>query len=191
MAYLNPNELASLGLKSCGQDVKISEWARIYNPTNISIGNNVRIDDFCILSAGEGGIELGSHIHIAAYSSLIGNELIYISDYCGLSGRVSIYSSSDDYSGEYLTNPVIPEHLTNVNHAPVHLEPHCIIGCSSVILPGVTIGEGVAVGALSQVRSSLERFYIYSGNPLRKISPRSKEMLNLKAQHIYKKGDKK
>jgi len=191
MAYLNLNELSSLGLKTCGHDVKISEWARIYNPANISIGNNVRIDDFCILSAGDGGIELGSHIHIAAYSSLIGNALISISDYCGLSGRVSIYSSSDDYSGEYLTNPVVPSHLTNVNHAPVHLEPHCIIGCGSVILPGVIIGEGAAVGALSHVRGRLEEFYIYSGNPLRKISPRSKAMIKLKAQHIYNSGDKK
>jgi galactoside O-acetyltransferase len=190
MAYLDSNQLASLGLKSFGQDVKISEWARLYNPANIIIGNNVRIDDFCILSAGDGGIELGSHIHIGAYSSIIGNELIVISDYCGLSSRVSIYSSSDDYSGQYLTNPVVPGYLTNVKHAPVQIAPHCIIGCGSVILPGVMIQKGVAVGALSLVRSQLEEFNIYSGNPLRKISARSRELINLEAQHTYPSGGK-
>lgn len=35
----------------------------------MTIGSNVRIDDFCILS---GRLEFGSYVHIAAYSALYG-----------------------------------------------------------------------------------------------------------------------
>ena len=81
---------------------------------NIVIGNNVRIDDFVVLSAGQGGIEIGNYIHIAVFSSLIGAGRIALSDFCNISSRVSIYSSSDDYTGEYMTNPMMPKILTNV-----------------------------------------------------------------------------
>lgn len=64
-SFYTEKELPSLGLKKYGRNVKISRHASIYGAQNISIGDNVRIDDFCILS---GHIELGSYIHIAAYS---------------------------------------------------------------------------------------------------------------------------
>ena len=121
-----------------------------------SIGDNVRIDDFTIISAGKSVI-IGNYVHIACYVSIIGSELIKISDFCGLSGRVSIYSSSDDYSGTFLSNPMVSETYTNVTSAPVILEKHVIVGCASVILPGLVIKEGTAIGALSLVQSSCEQ----------------------------------
>ena len=60
MSFLNDEQLKDLGLKSYGKNVIISDKASLYNAKNISIGNNVRIDDFCILSAGDGGITLKS-----------------------------------------------------------------------------------------------------------------------------------
>ncbi|MBT3210423.1 MAG: acyltransferase, partial [Planctomycetaceae bacterium] len=67
MSFYSMEELQTLGLASFGKDVKISRKASIYNPGQISIGNHVRIDDFCVLSAGEGGIEIGDYVHIAVY----------------------------------------------------------------------------------------------------------------------------
>jgi len=183
MAYLNHAKLDALGLKSYGNDVKISEWARIYNPNQISIGNNVRIDDFCILSAGDGGLELGSHIHIAAYTSIIGKSLVKLGNYCNISSRVSIYSSSDDYSGEYLTSPVVSDLFTNVTHSPVMIGSHCIIGAGTVILPGSNLGLGVAVGAMSLINGELLALNIYAGIPAKLIKPRSKNFLNHELEH--------
>ncbi|MFP1454295.1 acyltransferase [Escherichia coli] len=95
----------------------------------------MRIDDFCVFSAGKGGIYIGNYIHIAVYSSLIGSEKIVLSDYSNISSRVSIYSSNDDYSGRFMSNPMIPAEFTNVTHAPVIIGKHVIIGSGSIVLP--------------------------------------------------------
>ena len=177
MAYLTKQELEALGLASCGENVSISDKASIYNPGKISIGNNVRIDDFCVLSAGEGGIFLGNYIHIAVFCSIIGSGKIILSDYSGLSSRVSIYSSNDDYSGEYLTNPTVPSFLTGVKHDNVFIGKHVIIGSGSIVLPGVILEEGVAITALSCVNKNCAAFGIYAGN--RRIKERSCHLLDL------------
>ena len=162
-----------------GKNVRISTKASFYGVAKISLGDNVRIDDFCVLSAGEGGISIGSHVHIAVYSSLIGAGKIIINDFCNISSRVAIYSSSDDYSGEYLTNPTINSQFTNVEHAPVTLCKHVIVGAGCVILPGVALADGVAVGALALVNRDLQPWGIYAGQPAKYIKPRSKNLLNL------------
>jgi len=86
-SFLSREELMEIGFKSIGENVLLSSKASIYGPENIEIGNNVRIDDFCILS---GKIKLGSYIHIAAYSALFGGEeSITMEDFTGLS---SVYT---------------------------------------------------------------------------------------------------
>lgn len=179
MAFLTREEIASLGFASVGENVLISSKASFYGTSNIRIGSNVRIDDFCVLSAGQGGIILGNYIHIAVYSSLIGSETISVMDFSNVSSRVSIYSSNDDYTGEFMTNPMVPVEFTNVSKAPVIINKHVIIGSGSIVLPGVSLGTGVAIGAQSFVRRDCEDFNIYAGNPLRKIRARSMDLLEL------------
>jgi len=179
MPLLTKEQIASVGFKSIGTNVKISDKASIYNAGNISIGDNVRIDDFVVLSAGEGGIVLGNYIHIAVYSCLIGAGRIELDDFANISSRVSIYSSSDDYSGETMTNPMVPDELKAVHHAPVQIGKHVIIGSGSVVLPGVTLHDGSAVGALSLINKDCAAFFIYAGVPAKKIKPRSKQLLGL------------
>ena len=65
MAFLTDAQLAAMGFASLGSNVLISDKASIYGANRIQIGNNVRIDDFCVLSAGDGGIYIGNYIHIA------------------------------------------------------------------------------------------------------------------------------
>lgn len=180
MAFYSEEELAEIGFAKYGVNVLISNKTSIYNPSKISIGSNVRIDDFCVLSAGEGGIEIGDYIHIAVFCSLIGVGKISLADFSGLSSRVSIYSSNDDYSGEHLTNPMVPNLYTGVEHANVSMGKHAIVGSGSVILPGVILEEGVAIAALSLVSKSCSAFGIYSGN--RRIAERKRQLLELEVQ---------
>jgi len=174
--------LEKMGFASIGQNVNISARASFYNTANISIGNNVRIDDFCVLSAGIGGIFLGDYIHIAVYSSLMGAGKITLLDFCNLSSRVSIYSSNDDYSGAKMTNPTVPSLFSGVTHADVTLEKHVIVGTGSVILPGVTLHEGVAVGALSLVNKNCKAFGIYAGTPAKLIGNRTRDLLDIEKE---------
>lgn len=182
MGILSRSEIDALGFKSAGNNLLISDKASFYGANRISLGNNVRIDDFCVLSAGVEGIKVGNYVHIAVYSSLIGAGAIYLNDYCNLSSRVAIYSSNDDYSGEYMTNPMVSDLFTNVTSAPVSLGKHTIIGSGSVILPGLTLGIGVAIGALSLVNKNCVDFGIYAGAPARLIKMRSKNLLELEAK---------
>lgn len=184
MACLTQVQLEAMGFAALGKHVQLSDKASLYNCAKISLGDNVRIDDFCVLSAGVGGIEIGSYVHIAVYTSLIGAGKIVIADYANLSSRVSIYSSNDDYTGQTMTNPTLPDQLRGVNEAPVIVEKHVIVGCGSVILPGVTLGQGAAVGALSLVNKSCDSFTIYAGAPVKRIGSRQQNCLSLEAQML-------
>jgi len=186
MGFLSREAINEMGFAHVGENVLLSDRASYYNCTNIVIGSNVRIDDFCVLSAGTGGIEIGSYIHVAVYSSLIGAGKITLHDFSNVSSRVAIYSSNDDYSGAWMTNPMVPEEYKNVIHADVIVGRHVIIGAGSVLLPGVTLEEGVAIGALSLVSKSCTRFWIYSGVPARRIKERKQDLLELEQQLIEK-----
>jgi galactoside O-acetyltransferase len=181
MAYLSQQDLSSFGFKRLGRGVQLSDKASIYGAARIEIGDDTRIDDFCILSAGEGGISIGKHVHVAVYTSLIGAGRIEIQDFANLSSRVSVYSSNDDYSGEHMTNPTVPVEYTNVTKLPVTIRKHVIIGSGSVILPGVTLRAGAAIGALSLVRSDCDGFGIYAGVPAKRIGDRKRSLLEREA----------
>lgn len=181
-SFYNINELSQIGLKSIGENVLISKKISIYSASQISIGNNVRIDDFCILS---GKISIGNHIHIAAYSALYGGEYgIDIHDYSNISSKNSIYAMSDDYSGISMTNPMIPDKYKKINGKRVVLEKHVIIGSGCVILPGVVLGEGSSFGAMTLINRSSEPWTINAGIPFRKIKDRSKDILRLEKQFV-------
>lgn len=168
-------ELKELGFKRLGKNVKISKKASIYGAENIEIGDNVRVDDFCILS---GRIVLGNYIHIAAYSALYGGEEgITIDDYANLSSRVSVYSVSDDYSGGSMTNPTIPDEYKCVDSRPVYIKKHVIIGSTSVVLPGTILEEGSAFGSFSFINHNSELWSINAGIPFRKVGDRRKDLL--------------
>ena len=174
-SFLNERDLADLGFRSIGRGVKVSRKASIYGARHISLGDHSRIDDFCILSAGDdAAFSIGAHVHVACHSTLIGKSDITLEDFSNLSSRVSVYSSSDDFSGAAMTNPTVPAAFTHAISAPVVIGRHVVIGCGSVILPGVTIAYGCAVGALSLVTKSTEACGIYAGAPVRRLRDRDR-----------------
>jgi len=162
-----------MGLRRVGENVLLSNKCSIYG-SDVVIGNNVRIDDFCILS---GEIRLGDNIHIGAYSALYGGYGIVMDDYTGLSPRCTIFSASDDFGGDYLISPMNPEEYTNVTGGQVVLREFVQIGAGTVIMPGVTLDMGAAIGAMSFVKKDVPSFEIWGGNPLRYIKKRKHGLL--------------
>lgn len=175
-SFYSQSELKLIGLKSYGKNVLISRNAQFYSPEKISIGDNVRIDDFCILS---GNIILGNHIHISAYSALYGAQCIEFKDYSGCSSRTTIYSAMDDFSGDYLIGPMHPAELTNVIGGKVTIGKFVQLGAHCLVFPNVTIHEGAVVGALSLITKDIPSWEIHVGIPARKLKDRAKGLLSL------------
>ena len=174
--------MADAGFGSIGNGVRIARNCTIVGPQNIYIGDDVRIDGPTVLSASSGHIRIGRYVHIGGMCFLAGAGGIELEDFSGLSQGVRIYSASDDYSGEALTNPTVPKRYLNVSIAPVHLGRHVIVGSGTVILPGCDVGDGASIGAMSLVKKNLEPWGIYGGAPARFIKKRSQRLLLLEAE---------
>jgi galactoside O-acetyltransferase len=173
-SFYSKEELSTLGFKSIGKNVLISHKCSIYGASTMIIGSNVRIDDFCILS---GNINIGSNIHIASYCALFGSKGIVLRDFSGLSSRVTIYTESDDYMGEGLTNPVIPYKYRIIRGSQVEIGKHALVGSGALILPDGNLTEGSVLGAMSLLKTTTEPWYIYAGVPAKKLKIRKKEVI--------------
>ena len=90
MGILSKEQIKEMGFARVGDNVALSDKASYYNCGKITIGNNVRIDDFCVLSAGERGIEIGNYCHFAVFTSMIGAGKISFGDFGGTSSRVRV-----------------------------------------------------------------------------------------------------
>ncbi|HCT63569.1 MAG TPA: O-acetyltransferase [Erysipelotrichaceae bacterium] len=188
MAFYSQEELLSLNFKYIGKNVKISNKASIYNHDCISIGDNSRIDDFCVLS---GNITIGKNVHIAVFCNMAGGEKgIFMEDFSGLAYSVNVFTQSDDYTGLTLTNPTIPDKYKLEKKAAVHIKKHVIVGAGSIIFPGVTLSEGCSVGAMSMVTKTTEEWKIYSGIPAKPFKDRKKDMLILEDEFLINESGK-
>ena len=170
------DELASQ-LGSMGTNVQIDRNVVFIEPQNIHIGSNVRIDAGCILSAGI-GIRIGNRVHIGAATHVFASGAeVLVDDFCGISSRVSLFTSNEDYSSGYMTNPMVPSRYRRVRTAGIVVGRHAIIGCGSIIMPGVKIGFGASIGAMSFVNKAIPALAIVSGNPPRLIGRRDGDRL--------------
>jgi acetyltransferase-like isoleucine patch superfamily enzyme len=175
--FCSEDELHQAGFKSIGTNVQIDRGCTIIGADNISIGDHVRIDSFCSLIAADGCLDIGSYVHIGAHSHMLASGGISIGDFISISQGVKIYSRSDDYSGGYLNGPMVPHEYTGAVEKAVSIARHSLVGCNTVVLPGVEICEGTSVGAQSLVTGNLDEWSVYAGCPAKKIKERSRDIL--------------
>ncbi len=176
-SYYSEEELKAIGFKSYGNNFLLSRHTQIYGASKMTIGDNVRIDDFCVIS---GKVTIGNYVHIAVGCSVFaGDTGVVFENFSGVSSHSAIYAESDDYSGQYLTNPTVSEKYRNIIKGPVLIGKHVIIGTGSTILPEVSIGEGSSIGSMSLVNKSLAPWGIYVGVPCKYLKERSKKLLEL------------
>jgi galactoside O-acetyltransferase len=183
--FYEEDQLREMGFAEIGNGVLIDKNVVLVGTHKISIGSNVRIDAFAVIVTNNEEIAIGSGVHIAAGSKLFGTAGITLGSYCGISAGVSIFSQSDDYSSGALANPLVPMALRKVKSSRVEVKPYAIVGANSVILPGVTIGKGASVGALSLVNKHVPDFTIVTGNPLKRVGVRDSSIVNQHESGIY------
>jgi len=176
--FLETKELLESGLKSVGKNVRVHSNANLYGLENIELGDNCRIDDFALIIA-TGKLVIGRHVSVHPYCFLGAKYGIEIDDYSTLAPGVKIFSSSDDYGGEFLTGPTVDFEKTGGKRGMVSLGRHVIVGSGTVILPSVNLREGSSVGALSLVNKDLDPWSIYAGIPAKRLRDRKRDLLTL------------
>lgn len=160
-------------LKYCGKNVIIGKTVRIRYPELVEIHDNVIIDDFVFISTG---LIMEEHTTIMPNSMLTGGRdgLITFKKYSGISSHCALMCGTHDLRKSI--------HLIHQDHFPqdiirgnITLEEHALIGCNSVIMPGINIGQGVRVGVHSFVNKNLDPWTMYIGSPARSIGPVDRE----------------
>lgn len=187
--FLESDEVASLGFAAVGEGVQISRHALFFAPERIQIGAYTRIDAFSILAAGADGVRIGRNVHISAHVTILGAGAIDIGDFSTISVRCAIFGSSDDFTGATLTNPTVSAHLRGVTDAPVRIGAHAILGTGCVVLPGVTVGESSAIGALSLVKADVPALSIAVGTPARITGRRQGQHRDLAEAYLTEQRD--
>lgn len=186
MAWLTNEQLEQLSLKKLGKNVRISDKAALYNTELWEVGDNVRVDDFCVIS---GKVAFGRNVHIAIFCNIAGGtEGITFDDFSGLAYGCHVFTQSDDYTGLTLTNPTVPAEYKKERKEKVYIGRHCIVGTSSLIFPGVIMAEGCSLGAMSMLTKSTEPWFMYFGIPAKKLRKRNDNLLELEKLYLESEG---
>jgi galactoside O-acetyltransferase len=190
-SFLSRSDLEEIGFRRLGDNVLLHRSCVVVGASNISIDDNVRVDPFSTLIASSGELSIGKYVHIASSVHLSASYGIFLGDFVSLSHGVKVFSVTDDFSGEHLTGPVVPPHLVRPHAAPVRIDRHAVIGAGTVILPGVTVGTGAVVGALSLVKVSVREWTIVAGIPTTFRRHRSQALLRDERELVRFEGSPK
>ena len=132
-----------------------------------------------------GNVTLGRNVHITPQCLIAGGrEGVICEDFSTLAYQVKVFSQSDDYSGNTMTNSTVPKKYKDETKKTVLIGKHVIVGAGSTIMPGVHLAEGTSVGAMSIVLKDTESWYIYAGVPAEKIKHRSRGLLALERDYL-------
>ncbi len=152
-----------------GDNVVIEDGVLVFHPQNIHIGNNVYLGHNATLHGyHKNEIFIGDHTWIGQGCFFHGAGGIRIEKAVGIGPMVKILTSV--HKEEEPSKPII---FCGLEFGMVVIEDGCDIGMGSIILPGVTIGEGSIVGAGSVVTRDIPAYSIFAGNPAKLLRKRS------------------
>lgn len=174
--FYSDHEVCNLGFKQVGANVKISRNAKFYGSEYMTLDDNVRIDDFAIIST-QSDSSIGKHVHISTGVFITSRLGFNFGDYSGVSAKCSLYGDSDDYTGKFMSNPTFSPKYRLVTSSPLVIEKYGLIGSNSVMLPNSKLSEGSVLGSMSLLNKVTMPWVVYFGIPARAINDRKKDLL--------------
>ena len=136
-----------------GSRIHIVKGSTIEIGKSVSLYQNVRID---MLDAGA-QVKIGDHTFINRDSEIFCKDRVYIGDRCAVSWNVTIMDNDFHYIG------------TNGNSKAIYIGDDVWIGCRSLIMKGVHIGDGAVIAAGSVVTKDVPSYSVVGGNPAKVI----------------------
>ncbi len=116
-------------------------------------------------------VHFGKNIYANFNLTLVDDTHIYIGDYTMIGPNVTIATAG---------HPIWPD-LRPYGYQynmPVHIGKNCWLGAGVTIIPGITIGDNVVIGAGSVVTKNIPSNVVAYGNPckvVREVSEHDKE----------------
>ena len=124
------------------------------------IGENCYIEPPLHTNKGGHHVHFSKNIYANFNLTLVDDTHIYVGDYTMFGPGVVVATAG---------HPLLPE-LRQEGYqynAPVHIGKNCWIGAGALIMPGITIGDNVVIGAGSVVTRDIPSNMLAVGNPCR------------------------
>lgn len=181
--------------KNRGENIFVGKKTNIRNRRHISVGNSVTFNDYVEIDAlSQDGFICGNNVNVGKYTTIrctgsfkslgkgikIGNNFgcgdwcffgcaggIEIGDNVIIGQNVRFHAQNHNF---YRTD--IPIKEQGVTNKGIIIKNDCWIGAGTVILDGITIGNGSVIGANTLVNKDIEPYSVAVGNPVRIVKKR-------------------
>jgi acetyltransferase-like isoleucine patch superfamily enzyme len=159
-------EISQFARFGCG--IIIEPGVLVFHPENIELGDDVYIGHQTILKGYyKNKMQIGSGVWIGQQCFLHSAGGLNIGRNVGIGPGVKIITS--EHSEQGIDIPILH---SEIEFRPVRIDDDCDIGVGVIVLPGVTIGKGVQVGAGAVVNSDLPSYSVAVGVPAKVIRMR-------------------
>lgn len=171
------NEEIKKELKYCGKNVFIGYNTIFTNPSQVVLGDNVRIDPFCLITTQ---LEVGNNVQICSHAVLGGGskQKITLGDWTFIGYSSKLFCASEDYSGDY--GPVNEFWGSNrIFRGDITFNDYSGVASDVIVMPNVELPMGCTIGAKSFVYKSkeLNSWSVFIGNPLKFHKNRNKDKI--------------